>query len=154
MFCASVPGFLEQEFNSNLRPQNHNIWFKDEGFPSAKAAATSQSVFPLEGLGKMTLCRVDNSGCGTAGKHKVKECSPRGNLEKTYKLYVSFLFSLAVLPRPRVDAVLQYWKYSKAICTLCWATCPWGPCLSQEFGQDNLQRSLPTSTVLWVCDHY
>jgi len=88
MFCASGSELLEQEFNSILRPQNQCPGFKDEDFPSAKAAASSQSAFPLKGLQKMALCRVDNSGSGTAGKYQVKGYSAKGNLQNL----TSFVF--------------------------------------------------------------
>ena len=46
------------------------------------------------------------------------------------------------------------WKYSKAIWTCSWATSSRRPCLSRGAGSDDLQRSLPTSTILWLCNDY
>lgn len=43
-------------------------------------------------------------------------------------------------------------RSSKAVWTWSWATCYRCPCLSGKVGPYELQRSLPTSTVLCFCD--
>ena len=44
---------------------------------------------------------------------------------------------------------LHPWRYLQAVWTRSWAAgCRW-PCLSRGGGPDNLQRSLPTTTILW-----
>lgn len=46
---------------------------------------------------------------------------------------------------------LHLWRCLEAMLTWCWATClRWG-CLSSGAGHGDLQKSLPTSTFLWVC---
>jgi len=42
--------------------------------------------------------------------------------------------------------------YSKAIWRGSCTTCSKWPCLSREVGPDYLQRSLPTSAILWFGD--
>ena len=42
--------------------------------------------------------------------------------------------------------------YPKAIWTWSWATMSKWLCLSRGVGSDDLQRSLPTSTILWCCE--
>ena len=44
---------------------------------------------------------------------------------------------------------LHPWRYSKAVWTWSWVTgCRWS-CLSSGVGPDDLQKSLPTSSILW-----
>jgi len=47
---------------------------------------------------------------------------------------------------------LHSWRYSRVVWMWSWATCSKWPYLSKDFGQDDLQRSLPTSAILWFCD--
>lgn len=47
---------------------------------------------------------------------------------------------------------LHHCRYSTVILTWSWAACFRWSCLSGEVGQDDCQRSLPTSAILWVCD--
>lgn len=44
------------------------------------------------------------------------------------------------------------WRCSEAIWDKVWAICSQWPCFSREVGQDNPQRSLPTSAIVWFCE--
>ena len=46
---------------------------------------------------------------------------------------------------------LHPWRYSKPDWTWSWASCSSWPCLNRRVGLGDYQRSLHTSTVLWVC---
>lgn len=47
---------------------------------------------------------------------------------------------------------LHCWRYSNVIWTGSWAICPRWPYLSRGVETNDLQRSLPTSTILWFCN--
>ena len=46
------------------------------------------------------------------------------------------------------------WRYSKAAWTWTWATGSSCPCLRNWVRPGDLQRSLPTSAILWFCFYY
>lgn len=43
------------------------------------------------------------------------------------------------------------WRYLKPEWTWSWTACSSWPGLNRGFGQDDLKKSFPTSTVLWFC---
>jgi len=49
---------------------------------------------------------------------------------------------------PRLDVNLHPLSYSKAMGTWSWVVCV--ACLCRGVREDNLQRPLPTSTILWL----
>lgn len=139
MFCSSVPMLLEQEFNSNLSPRKYNLWLRDGSFLSAKATANSQPVFLLKGSGKMTVQGRDLKLWyirETIGQ----EYFLRGNLKISWA--VSFLFSLAFLPRPR-QAIYHWSGHGTRQASLE------RPAIGGEFNQ-MISRALLQSQTLWI----
>ena len=48
---------------------------------------------------------------------------------------------------------LLLWRYSRPAWTRSCAACSGWPCLGRGVGLDDPQRSLPTPTILWFCEH-
>lgn len=54
---------------------------------------------------------------------------------------------------PEMLQSLLPWSYSKAIWKQSWVTCCRGPCLSKEFGLEDIHWFLLTLTILWTLLH-
>ena len=48
---------------------------------------------------------------------------------------------------------LLLWRYSRPTWTRSCAACSGWPCFGRRAGLGDPQRSLPTPTILWFCDH-
>jgi len=88
---------------------------------------------------------------GTGQEAKGSTWSSGGSFWKSWNT-----FSLWVWPSTGIGCPWRLWcihpgKYSKAYWTWSWAMGSRWPCLIRGIGLDHHQKSLPSSTTLWVC---
>lgn len=98
---------------------------------------------------KTTLFSVASSARTRDSGHKLEHSKFSVNTRK-HSFTVQVMEHCYRLHREVVESL--FWRSSKVPITKYWAICSGWPYLSWGVGPDGVQKSLPTSAILWLCE--